>query len=347
MIHKEKIKSEDPRLARHIYHDDRSWNYKLDTSKLEIKDVEHKRLIPVLNQGQLGSCTGNAGIGAINTNPFQLNNKVFSPNEDGAIKLYSDATKIDRFGGHYPPKDTGSSGLAIAKVLKSNELISEYNHTFTLNDALKALTVYPLIVGIKWHKDMYYPDPDGRVHPRGAIVGGHEVQAFKINKEDMKVWFYNSWGENWGVNGTFYLTWADLAFLLSEQGDVIALIPPKKKVAPKKKYKYFVEKEIVGLKTELVDMLDKARGIAGTPFIITSGFRTVAHNKEVGGVDNSSHTKGLAADLKVTTKTRQKILRGLLNSGVPIFIEDCPNHIHVDIDSSIHPLGDAIIAQTG
>lgn len=112
-------------------------------------------------------------------------------------------------------------------------------------------------------------------------------------------------------------------------------------------YKYFKEKEIVGLKPELVRMLDKARGIANTPFIITSGFRTPEHNKEVGGVENSSHIKGLAVDISVTTKTRQNILRGLLNCGIPVFIEDCPKHIHVDIDSSIHSLGGGIVAMNG
>ena len=94
-------------------------------------------------------------------------------------------------------------------------------------------------------------------------------------------------------------------------------------------------------------MLDKARDIAGVPFVITSGFRTEVENKAVGGVANSAHLKGMAADIAVTNQTRQKVLLGLLTCGVSVFIEDCPQHIHCDINSSIHTLGDAIISQNG
>lgn len=109
---------------------------------------------------------------------------------------------------------------------------------------------------------------------------------------------------------------------------------------------YFKPSEVVGLKTELVAMLDKARGIAGVPFKITSGFRTPTQNTAVGGVPNSAHLTGQAADIAVTTETRQAVMKGLLNCGIPIFIEDAKLHIHCDIDSSIHPLGNAIISET-
>lgn len=120
-----------------------------------------------------------------------------------------------------------------------------------------------------------------------------------------------------------------------------------KLLQPYFKKKYFSDKEIVGLKPELVIMLNKAREIANTPFKITSGYRTPEHNKEVGGVPNSAHIKGLAVDLACTTQTRQAILKGLLTCGIPVFIEDCPKHIHVDLDSSIHSMGWGIISQNG
>lgn len=226
IIYKEKIHSSDKRLSRHIHHDSKSKEFTFNTSGLQIIDIEHKRLIPVLDQGQVGSCTGNAGIGAINTTPFAPPvNPVFSANENGALKLYSAAESMDG-DGPYPPNDNGSSGLSIAKVLTKAGVISGYQHTFTLNDALKALSVYPVIVGINWYNDMFNPDADGRVHITGSLAGGHEVEAYKVDVENGRIWFYNSWGTSWGVNGTFYITWADFHTLLGEQGDVTVLIPP-------------------------------------------------------------------------------------------------------------------------
>ena len=79
-------------------------------------------------------------------------------------------------------------------------------------------------------------------------------------------------------------------------------------------------------------MLDSAREAAGTPFRINSGFRTPKHNKKVGGSENSSHLRGFAADIHVTSNsTRYVILEALLNLGFNrIGVAD--TFIHVDAD---------------
>ena len=47
----------------------------------------------------------------------------------------------------------------------------------------------------------------------------------------------------------------------------------------------------------LVETLQVIREDAGVPLIINSGVRCVKHNKKVGGVPNSQHTLGKAADI--------------------------------------------------
>lgn len=114
----------------------------------------------------------------------------------------------------------------------------------------------------------------------------------------------------------------------------------------KSTYLYFKENEIVGLKPDFVKALDTARGIAGVPFRITSGYRTPEHNEEVGGMPNSAHTQGLAVDLNCQDNTsRTGILRGLLTCGTPMFIEICSKHIHCDVFPAYHKLGDTMWAQ--
>jgi len=81
-------------------------------------------------------------------------------------------------------------------------------------------------------------------------------------------------------------------------------------------YRYFKPKEIEGLNDEFVELLDECRHQAGIPFHINSGFRTKEHNKKVGGVPNSSHLTGNAADIRcLSSADRWKIVTGALKAG--------------------------------
>lgn len=98
--------------------------------------------------------------------------------------------------------------------------------------------------------------------------------------------------------------------------------------------KYFKDSEINGLHPKLVEMLDIAREIAGVPIVITSGYRTPEYNSIVGGVEDSSHTAGLAVDIRCPNDQYGKqVAFGLGQAGFRRagFYD---RHVHVDIDSS-------------
>ena len=52
--------------------------------------------------------------------------------------------------------------------------------------------------------------------------------------------------------------------------------------------------------TDLVEILQKIRDHFGEPIIINSAYRSASHNRKVGGVSNSQHVKGTAADIVVS-----------------------------------------------
>ena len=80
--------------------------------------------------------------------------------------------------------------------------------------------------------------------------------------------------------------------------------------------------------------LEQAREIAGIPFKITSGYRTKEHNEEVGGVPNSSHLIGVAADIAVSGGAdRYIILSALIKAGFKR-IGVAKTFIHCDTDDS-------------
>lgn len=84
---------------------------------------------------------------------------------------------------------------------------------------------------------------------------------------------------------------------------------------------------------EFLFRLQKARTIAGIPFVITSGHRTKTHNKIVGGSPTSAHLLGVAADIACNSSTeRWKIVFALRDAGFKR-IGIGKDFIHVDSDT--------------
>jgi hypothetical protein len=186
-------------------------------------------MIPVLDQLNLGSCTGNALVGAAGTTPVYEALPAGHPalNEAEAVKIYSRATVLDGYTGTYPPDDTGSDGLSVCKAAIEAGLLSGYTHCFSLADALQALTAGPVLFGITWYSSFDSPASNGLVAiASGAYVrGGHEIVGRGIDITSKLVFLDNSWGPGWGNGGSFCMSWATLDRLLAEDGDATVPVP--------------------------------------------------------------------------------------------------------------------------
>jgi hypothetical protein len=218
--------TEGMRLGRNLWLDARSLAYAVenDAQRMgrKLSNQHWERVIPILDQGQLGSCTGNAGTGALGTQPFYdkagkaalgSTSGDAGTDERFAVQLYSDATKIDPYPGTYPPSDTGSSGLAICKVLRARGTIRGYTWATTATGYLQLLQSGPVMQGMPFYNAFFNPDKNGFIDsnshwPSSGIAGGHEVEAVgvDINSSNMSasvITFANSWGTGWGDAGYF------------------------------------------------------------------------------------------------------------------------------------------------
>lgn len=82
--------------------------------------------------------------------------------------------------------------------------------------------------------------------------------------------------------------------------------------------------------------LQKLRDIYNRPIKITSAYRSKKHNKNIGGVPNSTHTLGLATDIQITNADTRSVYNHictliddglLLEGGVGLY----DNFVHYDI----------------
>lgn len=211
-------------LGRRVDHDPRNRDYPyLARRAIPLRSVLWPHLAPVLDQGMLGSCVGHAMAQALNATRFRpARPKGRYLTQSAAVSLYSQATALDDVVGQYPPTDTGSSGLAVAKAARQRGLITRYEWCFGIDHALRALMAQPVLCGTSWYAGMDDPDYRGFVHPTGPEVGGHEyvLLGVSLGAKRPHLTFLNSWSSQWGLRGRFRMYVDEFSDLLDNQGDV-------------------------------------------------------------------------------------------------------------------------------
>jgi hypothetical protein len=216
------------RLGRHAELDARSLQFTVQEAKI-IKPAEWLPAIPTLDQGNLGSCVGNAGTYALsaldraNLAAVTLAGKSLSPtdaalNEQFAVELYHESTINDGYPGTYPPDDTGSSGLGACKSLAKAKLIARYTWATSLRQLATLLQTRGVIMGWPWYESWFQPDNHGFVDhgnwQASGVAGGHELyfealEAWDDNDLSKVVFrFHNSWNDSWGDHGCGRITGA-------------------------------------------------------------------------------------------------------------------------------------------
>jgi hypothetical protein len=92
------------------------------------------------------------------------------------------------------------------------------------------------------------------------------------------------------------------------------------------------------IQTALIDALEQLRALAGKPIVVHDGYRCPAHNQEVGGVSDSEHTRGMAADISIPGLSLQQMFEFALQ--VPTFLNGgigAYDGSFLHLDTRLHP----------
>ena len=81
------------------------------------------------------------------------------------------------------------------------------------------------------------------------------------------------------------------------------------------------------VKALVSEVLDPVRERLGMPIVVNSGYRCEKHNKDVGGVRNSQHLRGEAADVTCADLPRLKAL--IIENGKFDQLITYPTFLHV------------------
>ncbi|HEN8711339.1 TPA: peptidase M15 [Pseudomonas putida] len=80
----------------------------------------------------------------------------------------------------------------------------------------------------------------------------------------------------------------------------------------------------------LCDALEQVRALFGLPVIISSGYRSPALNRRIGGSPRSQHLRGLAADFEIFGISNREVVRQVSASAVSF------DQIILEFDSWVH-----------
>lgn len=199
------------------------------------KPVSKKWKLPRrFDQGREGICTGTAALHLITSEPMfargrdwrqaEKTGEPFVENTDldwARENIYWRAQRRDRYkGGTYPESKFYSEGTDIittCKILRESHFCKGFYQANNVHELKMGVShVGPCFIGIPWYMDMFEPNSEGVINPRGALAGFHAVTVLEIDMARKLFGFPQSWEDDWGDgNGWGYITFKGMSKLLS------------------------------------------------------------------------------------------------------------------------------------
>ncbi len=164
-----------------------------------------------LNQGSEGACVGFGWAAWYNCKPRGF---YAQKGNDYGFSVYHRAQELDEWPG---TDYSGTSVRAGARVMLEEETLTSYLWAASSDEIRAWIKAYgPVVVGHKWLRSMDRPRAsDGMlvVDPASGVRGGHCTMLYAVSASD-DVLGQNSWGDDWGKEGSYKLDKAGLETLI-------------------------------------------------------------------------------------------------------------------------------------
>lgn len=203
-------------------HDPRDYQFSTMALHAEAAAVDRKFYTMVnpdfrIDQGSEGTCVGHAATNVLLAGPSPHRDYVSFETEElahqFARRLYLEASGDTTYQRGMYPRD------ACAELLEWG-LIESYWKVVTVEDLVTALLTFgPVMLTVPWYASMYNVVGGYiRVNLTSTHVGYHELAITGIDMAPDSgvppfVRIQNSWGSDWGTNGTAKLTIENLRLL--------------------------------------------------------------------------------------------------------------------------------------
>jgi hypothetical protein len=216
--------------------------------------VMHPAHLPILNQDDVGACEAFQGVDALGCTPLYRTAELLGLSTVGhnpgytkadaladvAFRWYDVITHDDEFDGAYtyngsPNRsphgsgdDTGTSTLALCRMLKARGLITRYewitggdvdlvlHHLDHGGDDGRGTVI---LTGWGWTQSMCQPGPAGIITTRGPDIGGHATILRGFDRRERLIVGRNHWTATWGSAGEYAIRFEDVANRMAEGGD--------------------------------------------------------------------------------------------------------------------------------
>lgn len=172
---------------------------------------------PIIDQKEESACVGFDWLEFLmaEPNPYPVPADTFH----FAMQIYRRAQQLDDSPGEEPEYYGTTVEAGHAALLEMGLVKPEIFWATTIDQVIKhLLEIGPVSMGTDWTRSMMETNEEGYVFASGLSVGGHCYLCHGVDIKAETLFFQQSWGLEYGIDGKFKMSFSTMEKLLRRSG---------------------------------------------------------------------------------------------------------------------------------